>query len=116
MTATLATADAWCGAIRYRAAGDPTDATLCHCRTCRKAAGAPLVAWVTFPARDFTIVTGEPIRYRSSPKVVRTFCGECGTPLTYAHTDFPSGIDVTVCSLDEPERFPPPTTRGPAIA
>jgi hypothetical protein len=96
-----------CGAIRYRAAGDPMDVTLCHCRTCRKAAGAPLVAWVTFPASEFTIVTGTPIRYRSSSKVVRTFCGECGTPLTYAHADFPSGIDITVCSPDEPERFPP---------
>jgi hypothetical protein len=107
MTATLADGGCLCGAIRYRARGDPTDVTLCHCRTCRKAAGAPLVAWVTFPASDFTIVTGTPARYPSSPKVVRTFCGTCGTPLTYAHADFPSGIDVTVCSLDEPERFPP---------
>jgi hypothetical protein len=107
MTATPADGGCLCGRIRYRAAGDPTDVTLCHCRTCRRAAGAPVVAWVTFPASDFSIVTGEPARYRSSPKVVRTFCGECGTPLTYTHADFPSGIDVTVCSLNEPERFPP---------
>ena len=107
MTPTHADGGCLCGAIRYHATGNPTDVTLCHCRTCRKAAGAPLVAWATFPATGFTIVTGTPARYRSSPKVVRTFCGQCGTPLTYAHADFPAGIDVTVCSLDEPERFSP---------
>jgi hypothetical protein len=53
------------------------------------------------------IVSGTPTRYRSSAKVLRTFCGACGTPLTYAHDDFPTGVDVTVCSLDDPEGFPP---------
>jgi hypothetical protein len=96
-----------CGTIRYRAVGEPTNATLCHCRTCRRAAGAPVVAWVTFPSRGFAIVSGTPTRHRSSAKVLRTFCGACGTPLTYAHDDFPTGVDVTVCSLDDPEGFPP---------
>ena len=107
MTATLADGGCLCGAIRYRARGDPTDVTLCHCRTCRKAAGAPLVAWVTFLASDFTIVTGTPARYPSSPKVVRTFCGTCGTPLTYEHRDSRDTVDVTTCTLDAPASFPP---------
>src|ERR1700720_1833670 len=29
-----------CGAVRYTADGDPTNATVCHCRDCQKAAGA----------------------------------------------------------------------------
>lgn len=95
-----------CGRVRYRAGGQPSHATLCHCRTCRKAAGAPMVAWVTFPVDDFAITSGTPVEYRSSP-VVRTFCGSCGTPLTYVHADFPSGVDVTTCSLDDPESLPP---------
>lgn len=96
-----------CGAIRYRAEGEPTRPTLCHCRTCRKASGSPLVAWVTFPATRFSFTSGKPAELRSSPPVVRTFCGDCGTPLTYSHRDFPSGVDVTVCSLDQPEMFAP---------
>lgn len=96
-----------CGSIRYRAQGLPSSATLCHCRTCRKAAGAPVVAWVTFPASTFCFVSGTPTEYRSSAKVIRTFCGSCGTPLTYVHADFPAGVDVTTCSLDDPESFAP---------
>ena len=96
-----------CGAVRYRGVGEATNATLCHCRSCRTAAGSPVVAWVTLPANGFAFSRGEPVRYRSSAKVVRTFCGRCGTPLTYVHDDFPSGVDVTICTLDRPERFAP---------
>jgi hypothetical protein len=96
-----------CGAIRYRAVGEPTNGTLCHCRTCRRAAAAPVVAWVTFPANGFSFISGKPTQYRSSPEVLRTFCGACGTPLTYAHQALASGVDVTVCSLDDPDQFEP---------
>ena len=57
--------------------------------------------------RDFMFVVGEPTRFRSSPSVVRTFCGKCGTPLTYQNDDSPGTIDVTTATLDLPEAFPP---------
>ncbi len=96
-----------CGAVRYRATGAASLATLCHCTSCRRAAGAPAVAWVTFPTGSFAFSRGEPVRFRSSPPVVRSFCGRCGTPLTYLHERFPEGMDVTTASLDEPGRAPP---------
>jgi hypothetical protein len=96
-----------CGAVRYRASGEASHPTLCHCNSCRRAAGAPLVAWVTFPQAEFAITKGPPTRYRSSPPVVRTFCGACGTSLTYQHTSFPDEVDVTVASLDDPASFAP---------
>jgi hypothetical protein len=89
-----------CGAVRYRAAGEPSHPTLCHCDTCRHATGAPLVAWLTFARSDFGFTRGEPMRYRSSPPVERTFCGRCGTPLTYARDDERETIDVTTGSFD----------------
>ena len=30
-----------CGAIRYRVTAEPQGRTLCHCESCRRAAGAP---------------------------------------------------------------------------
>jgi hypothetical protein len=96
-----------CGAIRYRAEGVGSNATLCHCATCRRAAGAPIVAWVTFPLARFAFTRGEPGRFRSSEQVERTFCTHCGTPLTYAHEAAPDDIDVTTVSLDDPAEFPP---------
>jgi hypothetical protein len=96
-----------CGTIRYRIGGLPVAQSLCHCRSCRLAAGAPSVAWIVVRRDDFTIVTGEPARFGSSPSVVRTFCGKCGTPLTYQNDDSPDTIDVTTATLDLPEAFPP---------
>jgi hypothetical protein len=96
-----------CGAVRYRATGPVTDPAFCHCRTCRGASAAPAGAWITV-ARDALVFTkGTPRSYRSSERVVRTFCAECGTPLTYANDKYPAAIDVTTCSLDAPERFAP---------
>lgn len=96
-----------CGAVRYELRGQPTNSMLCHCQTCRKAAGAPIVAWLTVAVEQFCIVRGTPAEYSSSAQVVRTFCSACGTPLTYVHADRPAEVDVTTCSLDDPETFPP---------
>jgi hypothetical protein len=96
-----------CGSIRYRIAGMPTAQALCHCRSCRLAAGAPSVAWIVVRREHFAITKGAPAQFRSSPSVVRTFCGQCGTALTYQHDYSPNTIDITTATLEAPEDFPP---------
>ena len=96
-----------CGAIRFRATGKPTNTMVCHCQTCRRAAGSPVVAWLTFDRKDFRITRGKLSEFNSTPPVTRGFCGTCGTPLTYAHRDSPDSIDVTTCSVDDPQAYPP---------
>ncbi|HEY2386441.1 MAG TPA: GFA family protein [Candidatus Binatia bacterium] len=96
-----------CGAVRWVARRPPTISMVCHCRSCRRSAGAPAVAWLTFAMHDLEIVRGVPAAFRSSPPVTRTFCAACGTPLTYVNAERPDEIDVTTASLDRPERFPP---------
>ena len=104
---TIATGGCLCGAVRYEARGAGFHATLCHCASCRRASGAPLVAWVSFAAAGFRFTAGEPRRLRSSSAVERSFCGACGTALTYRHDTLPDEIDVTTASLDDPAAFPP---------
>ena len=96
-----------CHSIRYRIAGVPLAQSRCHCRSCRLAAGAPSVAWTVVKRTDFAFTNGDPMRFRSSPSVIRTFCGRCGTPLTYQHDDSPETIDITTATIDQPARFPP---------
>lgn len=96
-----------CAAVRYRIGGAALATSNCHCYSCRRASGAPSIAWVVLRAADFAFITGHPVAFRSSPPVVRTFCGQCGSPLTYQHDDSPGTIDVTTATLDSPERFPP---------
>jgi hypothetical protein len=97
----------FCGRVRYRVTSEPTNTMVCHCETCRRCAGSPVVAWVTFPKAQFEFTRGSPSEFNSTPPVRRTFCGACGTPLTYEHRDAARVIDITTCSLDQPGAFPP---------
>ena len=96
-----------CGAVRYRVAGAPIVSATCQCRTCRKASAAAIVPWIHVDAAHFAITAGRPVEFASSPSVTRTFCGRCGTPLTYWKTSYGPKIDVTTCSLDDPDAFAP---------
>jgi len=49
------------GTIRYRITGAPVEALYCHCGMCRRAHGAPVVAWLTVPLDPFA-VTGRQAR------------------------------------------------------
>jgi hypothetical protein len=93
--------------VRFEADGAPSHETNCHCSICRRTTGAPYVAWFTVPRVRFRLVQGRPSRFESTAKGTRTFCPTCGTQLTFEHADAPRAIDVTTCSLDDPERVPP---------
>lgn len=97
----------YCGAIRYRAIGTPKYAGVCYCSDCRRIAGAQSVAWLTFMVVNFEYTKGTPLCFKSSEKVVRSFCGTCGTGLTYQKEKRNQEIDVTMASLDNPEKYPP---------
>ena len=56
---------------------------------------------------QFRIVCGDPTRFSSTAKGTRSFCPQCGTQLTFEHEDFLDEIDVTTCSLDDPNGLPP---------
>ena len=107
MSTTVAEGGCFCGEIRYRVRGAPTNSMICHCQSCRRVAAAPVVAWVTFPIANFQLLRGQPSEFHSSAPVRRTSCPACGTPLTYEHADGVGFVDVTTCSLDNPDLFPP---------
>jgi hypothetical protein len=96
-----------CGRIRYRARGAPLNVCHCHCTMCQKAAGAAFVTWVYYPIQAVTFTKGKPVVYRSSKKAERMFCGACGTALTFQYLDDREGMDLTVCSLDDPQSVVP---------
>jgi hypothetical protein len=94
-----------CGRVRYRAEEPRGRASVCYCRMCQKASGAPFMALVRFPASQVTWST-PPDVFASSNLVERGFCGNCGTPLTYRQTGGPN-ISLTINSLDDPESVCP---------
>lgn len=94
-----------CGAVRYAVDGELGRPTLCHCRMCQKAFGAFYGPLVTVQVADLTWTRGQPKRFRSSNKVERGFCGDCGTPLTFEWSA--AAIDLSIGSFDDPTDIKP---------
>ncbi|PWB31567.1 aldehyde-activating protein [Pseudomonas sp. SDI] len=96
-----------CGALRYRLAGLLKDVAHCHCSVCRKVTGGTLVTWLTVPCSAFQWLAGTPQRYDSSPSCVRYFCSRCGAHVALTSDLSPESIDITLTTLDHPERLRP---------
>jgi len=96
-----------CGAVRYEASAAPRNLCYCHCESCRRASGSPVVAWGTFDRSGFRITNGALAEFHSSAPVTRGYCAACGSCLTYRHEARATEIDVTLASLDEAEQFAP---------
>ena len=97
----------FCGAVRYRVEGEPLDAAYCHCRMCQRTAGAPVVAWATWPRERFAWLGPEPRSLQSSAQGRRSFCGDCGTHLLFWTADAPALLDVNLATLDDPAAVRP---------
>ena len=93
-----------CGAVRFEARGEPINANYCHCESCRSHTGAPVVALVGYRLEQVTFSKGERRIFESSPGVGRSFCGNCGSPMTW-EGDGGDGpiVEILVCTLDEPQ-------------
>jgi hypothetical protein len=97
-----------CGAIRYQLTGEPRHVAVCHCRDCRRSAGAPMVSWAMFPESALTLLQGQPKTINSSGSAMRSFCPDCGTGLFYRNAvNLPCIVDVQSATLDDPDALPP---------
>jgi hypothetical protein len=86
----------FCGHVRYELSGEPKFA-----ESCRRAAGAAFVTWVTFAGDDLALTSGTISEYRSSPGVRRGHCAICGTTITYWWDKRPEEIDIALATLDD---------------
>ena len=96
-----------CGAVRYRASGEPVMAAMCHCTMCRRANAAPAVAWAMFEEGRVSWTKGSVKVFASSSGAERGFCADCGTQLCFRADYIPGLVDITIGSLDAPEALAP---------
>ncbi len=80
---TSATGGCMCSAVRYEAIGEPLEVGYCHCHSCRRHTGAPVVTFVMFEPDNVRFTGRKRSIYNSSLGVKRAFCGNCGTSLTW---------------------------------
>ena len=94
-----------CGAVRFRAEGEPVRVGICHCTTCRRNSGAGYSATVVF-LRDKVTIEGRAASYASSEQGRRCFCPTCGSPV-YSTWGRSEEIDLSLGAFDDPRAFAP---------
>ncbi len=98
----------YCGAVRYKAEGDPLFKGQCHCRECQYISGGSPNMVMAMPEAGFAYTKGSPKPFRrgdlESP-VTREFCAECGTHLLARAPGVPGAVMLKVGTLDDPSLF-----------
>jgi len=110
-TKPLLTGGCQCGAIRFAMTSAPSKVSICHCRMCQKASGAPFASLAEIDNEHFAWTRGQPASFRSSSIAMRDFCAACGTPLSYRRIDGPR-IEIMTGSFDRPDRVVPTRQYG----
>jgi hypothetical protein len=95
-----------CGAVEYLVSGEPNWSAHCHCGSCRRNSGSAVASFVSFAKSGFSITKGKLSDYESSPGVTRSFCNNCGTPMTFTSEQLPTEIHLFLGTLNNPEDYP----------
>lgn len=104
----------YCGALRYKASGDPMMQGQCHCRECQYMTGGHPNVIMAMPDKDFSWTKGSPKQFRRKDldnPVTREFCGECGTQILTRAPGLPGAVILKVGTFDDPGVY-----QGPQMA
>ena len=110
-TKPLLTGGCQCGAIRFAITAAPSKVSICHCRMCQKASGAPFASLAEIDKEQFAWTRGRPASFQSSSIAMRDFCAACGTPLSFHRIDG-ERIEIMTGSFDRPDRVVPTRQYG----
>ena len=107
MSGRIETGACFCGAITAEMHGEPLWICYDHDDDCRRAIGSPLNVWVGYRPDKFRLKRGTPKAFSRTKGVVRTFCPECGTSISYLDDGMCDELYLTIGFLDNPENFQP---------
>ena len=101
-----------CGQITFEAEVETTRFAICHCSECQTLTGTAFNTALPVSAAKFVVLMGEPRTYvktaeQSGRKVLRAFCGNCGSPI-YRHSLLdPSILMIGIGSIKQRKAFMP---------
>lgn len=98
-----------CGTVRYETTGQPFSIAHCHCESCRKHTGAPVVTLAGYQKEQVTFTGKGRSIYESSPGALRAYCNKCGTPLTWEGDGGDLGpiVELHLSTFDDPAAMKP---------
>ena len=99
-----------CGQVRYEVAADPLVTAICHCKNCQQQGGGAFSVNLGIPAAAISF-KGELKTFEDSAdsggKVLRRFCGNCGSPLISEIESSPGLVFLKAGTLDDTSAVQP---------
>ena len=102
----------YCGQITFEAEAKSATFGICHCSECQVFTGSAFNTAIAVSAVDFLLLTGTPKTFvktaaQSGRKVLRAFCGTCGSPIFRHSIDDPSIYRISLGSIKQRAMFAP---------
>lgn len=96
-----------CGKVSFQLDPPVLSCVTCHCDSCRRQCAAPMTAY--FGIRDGQLKwTGQaPKTFASSPGVERSFCPDCGSPISFRSASMSGIMHLYVALLKDPNQLQP---------
>lgn len=107
MTDTTIAGGCLCGAVRYRAEGEPAAVALCHCDDCQRQSGAAFSVNVLVAGSDLTIDGEDAMRSfqtigeETQAERQRKFCATCGSPILTELAEMGGMVAIKAGTLDD---------------
>jgi hypothetical protein len=99
-----------CGAVRYRARGEPMSMGLCQCERCQRQSGSAFLIATVFP-RAAVSIEGELGTYAATgadgSSLYRHFCPTCGSAVMITLDRYPEIRSLMGGTLDDKRRLKP---------
>lgn len=96
-----------CGDVRFEIVSEHLFVANCHCEDCRKNTGNAFTTYVGFQKKDaFFIKDGRKV-VSAAANIVRGFCENCGTSISYEGARWPDEIHLLIGTFDNPTQFTP---------
>ncbi|KAJ4366823.1 hypothetical protein N0V83_007349 [Neocucurbitaria cava] len=90
-----------CGGVQYTSSAQPSDITLCHCRACQQISGSGYLPFVDVSIAGIKFPKSSTRKTLKLSNIAeRTFCSDCGTPISMTYLHDPDHVSLTVSSID----------------
>lgn len=79
----------------------------CHCESYRRQCSAPMTTYIGVMDTQWRWTGETPKIFRSSPGVERTFCANCGSPVSFRSQTLSDVMHFYVATMEHPDTFQP---------
>ena len=107
MSEHIFTGHCYCGAVSFEVEGPSLWVGHCHCESCRRASGSVMTTFAGFRPAQVVFTGAPPSRHTTDDGVTRSFCGQCGSPVSYELAARDNEIHLHLGLFDDLEPLKP---------